>query len=329
MRIIRNGQDLSGKGIRESEQTLTEILPNLNKDLLSTAIILSQGMPNKFSAFSPSGRKELLERLTRSDFMIEDVKQKIALRLKQLEQELRREEDTILVNQAKITQNKTLADTIRESLKQAVIDHTQSILQLSEDKNNLQQNLRQLQQEEKEAQIKFEKINEQLLQAITKKATENSLELENYLQKYNEVSAILAEQTAELKAKQAEKTKLEAISDICPTCGQKLAGVQKPDTTALKNQISQLEKNVKKLQQEDLTSIQAKHKQYLAEIDQRYDTTIRNLKDASAEKQKNKLNKEKQIYSVTTQVSQIESKIASLQYEQTTAKIIKLNYSSS
>lgn len=247
LRIIRNGQDLSGKGIRESEQTLTEILPNLNKDLLSTAIILSQGMPNKFSAFSPSGRKELLERLTKSDFMIEDVKQKIALRLKQLEQELRQEEDSVLVNQAKIAQGKEQVSTAQETLRQIiVVDHTQNILQLTENKNKLQQNLQRLLQEQKEVQKVFEQVNEQLLQAVTEKATENNLELENYLQKYNEVSELLAAQMAELGAKKVEKTRLEAISDTCPTCGQKLIGIQKPDTTELRDQINQFEKVLKK-----------------------------------------------------------------------------------
>ena len=77
LKIFKNDIDLSGKGIRESEKKLQELLPELSKDLIASTIIIGQGMPNKFSSFSPSGRKELLEKLTKSDFMIEDIKTRI------------------------------------------------------------------------------------------------------------------------------------------------------------------------------------------------------------------------------------------------------------
>lgn len=40
---------------------------------------------------------------------------------------------------------------------------------------------------------------------------------------------------------------LESISDICPTCGQKLHGVIKPDTSDLKIQLENISKTVDKL----------------------------------------------------------------------------------
>ena len=80
LQIIKNGTDVSGKTYRESEKKLGDLLPDLTHDLIASTIIIGQGMPNKFSSFSPSGRKELLEKLTKSDFMIEDIKNRIALR---------------------------------------------------------------------------------------------------------------------------------------------------------------------------------------------------------------------------------------------------------
>ena len=80
LQIIKNGTDVSGKTYRESEKKLGDLLPDLTYDLIASTIIIGQSMPNKFSSFSPSGRKELLEKLTKSDFMIEDIKNRISLR---------------------------------------------------------------------------------------------------------------------------------------------------------------------------------------------------------------------------------------------------------
>ena len=63
LKITKDGIDVSGKGIRESETKLAELLPDLTQDLIASTIIIGQGMPNKFSAFKPAGRKELLEKI--------------------------------------------------------------------------------------------------------------------------------------------------------------------------------------------------------------------------------------------------------------------------
>ena len=60
-----DGEDKSGKGIRESEEILTTILPNLTSELLGSVILLGQGLPDKLSSKTPSGRKELLEKLSK------------------------------------------------------------------------------------------------------------------------------------------------------------------------------------------------------------------------------------------------------------------------
>ena len=65
------------------------MLPELNKDFIASTLLLGQGMPNKFSSFSPSGRKDLLEKLTKSDFMIEDIKMRLANRQQELTTKVR------------------------------------------------------------------------------------------------------------------------------------------------------------------------------------------------------------------------------------------------
>ena len=84
MKIIRNGEDVSGKGIRDSEKLLSEYLPDLTSSFLGSVIILGQGLPQRFSNNTPSGRKDVLEKLSKSDFMIEDLKQKVSDRKTQI-----------------------------------------------------------------------------------------------------------------------------------------------------------------------------------------------------------------------------------------------------
>ena len=66
--IYRNGENISGKGIRDSEKILYNLLPDLTPMLIGSVIILGQGLPQKFSSNTPSGRKEILEKLSKSDF---------------------------------------------------------------------------------------------------------------------------------------------------------------------------------------------------------------------------------------------------------------------
>ena len=71
LKIYMNGDDISGKGIRESSKHLAEYLPDLTSTLLGSIIILGQGLPSKFTEGQACNRKEKLEKLTKSDFMVQ------------------------------------------------------------------------------------------------------------------------------------------------------------------------------------------------------------------------------------------------------------------
>ena len=103
LKIIINGEDKSGKGIRDSEEILASYIPDLNVDLISSVIILGQSLPGKFTANTPSGRKELLERLSKSDFMITDLKNRLTKVITENQKDLRNKEDSLLENTTKIT----------------------------------------------------------------------------------------------------------------------------------------------------------------------------------------------------------------------------------
>lgn len=81
LKLYINGEDKSGTGIRDTQLLLQQYLPSLTPQLIGSVIILGQGLPQRFTNNSPAGRKELLEQLSRSDFMMEDLRSRVTERL--------------------------------------------------------------------------------------------------------------------------------------------------------------------------------------------------------------------------------------------------------
>ena len=104
MKIFCNGEDISGKGIRDTEKILCEYLPDITASFLGSVIILGQGLPQRFSNNTPSGRKEVLENLSKSDFMINELNDKVNKRRSVLSNNLDEVKQNIsyLVGQQKV-----------------------------------------------------------------------------------------------------------------------------------------------------------------------------------------------------------------------------------
>ncbi len=78
---------------------------------------------------------------------------------------------------------------------------------------------------------------------------------------------------AQLKIDRAELERLESITDICPTCHQKIVGIVKPDTTSLKESIEQ-NKKLETQYNEELTNIQSKLQEDLSHALIEYDDAL-------------------------------------------------------
>ena len=242
IRIMIDGKDCSGKGIRDSEKLLTQYLPDITSSLLGSVIILGQGLPQKFTNNSPSGRKEVLEKLSKSDFMIEDLKSRVTKRRMDLHKTIREIEDTILASN---TTKNYLNEQIQVSQKALEsLDGSDLQRQL----NNAQSELSVYQAEKESAQssadVTQQSINDinQQLQHIAESKHQHELEVEDeYKERLTEAEFTASRLNAERNSKAREITRIENIKDICPTCGQKLPDVHKPDTTELRNELAQLE----------------------------------------------------------------------------------------
>ena len=242
IRILIDGKDCSGKGIRDSEKLLAQYLPDITASLLGSVIILGQGLPQKFTNNSPSGRKEVLEKLSKSDFMIEDLKSRVTSRRLELHKTIREIEDNIL---ASTTTKNYLQEQIQVSQKALEsLDGSDLQRQL----NNAQAELSVYQSEKESAQSSADStqqsindINQQLQQlAELKHQHETEVEAE-YKERLTEAEFTASRLNAERNSKAREITRIENIKDICPTCGQKLPDVHKPDTSELKAELVQLD----------------------------------------------------------------------------------------
>lgn len=241
-----NNENKSGKGIRDTEKIIQEYLPDLTSSLLGSVIILGQGLPQKFSNNTPSGRKEVLETLSKSDTMILDLKNRVSKRSLELSEKERFLDDELLKN---TTQQELFKNSLQDAKEE--LSNLPCIEKLETDIFSLKEEL-------KSNQNNFDNDNKLLISLEEQK--ENLINNEDNLEKqfndkieqetkyYDEkLSRIIPEKIeceTLIRTKQQEVERLKNIKDICPTCGQRLPGVEKVDTSNLELEIQSLNDNL-------------------------------------------------------------------------------------
>ena len=259
--IYIDGKNVSGKGIRDSDALLQQYLPDLTASLLGSVIILGQGLPQRFTNNTPSGRKEVLEKLSKSDFMIEDLKNRIAKRKQQLSQKIREEEDKILSLQSEKTiyekQLKSNQDLLNTMSPPEAYDN--AIEELQTKLNNIEKSVQELEIEISGTSSK----QSDLLVNYNSIISEQNAELQQVDIKYSselkELNDAKSDNTSKGYALKQEITKIEAIKDVCPTCGQKLPNVSKPDTSKMREEMLLYANTVKELNVK-ISNVEAKVK---------------------------------------------------------------------
>ena len=226
LKIFINGEDKSGKGIRDSEQYLTQYLPELSAQMISSVIILGQGLPMRFTNNTPAGRKEVLESLSQSDFMIEDLKAKLLKRKSVLQDTL----NNLNLKQARCQTEKNLIQNIitqtEHQLKNLVVPDVKKLAEIQINIDNLNRVL-----SENEAQ---QGIYEQTLYTLMNKSREYQdakLAEIKAIPNDNELNAKEYSLSNEIKIYRNIIAEKEKVTDVCPTCGQKIEGVVIPDTS--------------------------------------------------------------------------------------------------
>lgn len=277
LKIFINEEDKSGKGIRDTEKLLSEYLPEINNSLLNSVIILGQGLPQKFTNNTPSGRKEVLEKLSKSDFMINDLKTRISTRSKELNRELRLAEDELLV----------LKNTI-EVLNSEVDNINNNIENINkEDKNKLKSDISKIEIDSKKIKNEIKDIINQKSKLQNeydsyKKLQSELLELKHKqksdLSKDENIVTNLYSAKSKLNQKKSEIKALENIKDRCPTCGQKLKNVEMPDITPVYKELEKLEHEVFELERAKENN-ENDYKLSLESIDKKYEDKLNSIEN--------------------------------------------------
>lgn len=232
LQLFVNGEDKGGKGIRDTEKILTQYLPDLSGNLIGSVVILGQGLPQRFTNNSPSGRKEILETLSKSDFMVSDLKTRISERKNELNKKLRECEDNLLLttNNAKnaetlISQTEAKINAMEpaDSLQRQVMERSNALTVLEEKKKEVESLITENTSSMGLYTSKLKNIDDEIRLKLS--ALEN-----DYLPDIEEVKSRINEVSNTISVLQAEIRNINNIKDVCPTCGQKLEGVVKPST---------------------------------------------------------------------------------------------------
>lgn len=316
LKISKNDVDISGKGLRESEKKLGEVLPDLTKDLIASTIIIGQGMPNKFSSFSPSGRKDLLEKLTKSDFMVEDIRQRVTTRLTDLQRQVRDCEDNLLIHR---TQNKTIENTLKvkeAELEKAVQPDFTALLDdlrksIAETKQQYEVASAAVAEKEKD----YADANTELLKLLETSNAEAAEEKEAYETAFRAKVTERAQKEAEAKTLARTIAELKAVIDTCPTCGQKLPGAVKPDTAVQEAALAQLNVEIDAINKK-VSEINTKHQDYQLQIKTKYEATISSLKLQLSTLAAEKGNLQREAQALATRCTEYTEKYNKVIYDQ-------------
>ena len=224
LNILQNGVDKSGKTYKDSLALLETLLPELNDEIISQVIIIGQGMPNKFSRYKSADRKNLLEKLSNSEILFEDIKARVSerqivindklmslqidLTKKQTEKQYAEQSLLKLKNELLTYENKPDFATIKADIETALAD-----------KQALQQNIKNAYVKAKE---EYDKITLDLINLMNDKNNEKSV-LQTDINKANlSLQADIATNKSEYKILSEHIAKQKAMKDVCPMCGQKL-----------------------------------------------------------------------------------------------------------
>lgn len=299
IKFFVNGVDNSGKGVRDTEKLISEHLPDLTSSLIGSVIILGQGLPQRFSNNTPSGRKEVLEKLSKSDFMIEDIKKRISDRKTALNKNLREIEDSTLSKSSQLSVIEKQLSSYREQLSslEDKTSYVEKIKNTQEKVTAVQLELDSLSNAISETRSLGDNLTDQLNSQITLYNAEvqsRRTTLDELIKNYQSQDLQLK---ADIKSLQNEILRLKSIVDICPTCKQKLPDVHKVDTTereaqleTLRGEESQVARCLKE-KEEELSNL-------LRDIKQKYEATQLDIKNQLNESKTtlNNLNKKREAY---------------------------------
>ena len=314
--ITIDDKNCSGKGIRDSEKLLHDYLPDITTELIGSVIILGQGLPQRFTNNTPAGRKDVLEKLSKSDFMIEDLKMRITDRKSHLSQ---KQQSNILKN----TEIETQFDLYQKSIveKQSKLASMHSVESLQKELQDIdaclasnEGSLTQLQLQRDEKQLEYDENNNVYTNLVETYNQECSVVDQKYEAQIESLKVEIAKKEQDIISRQKEITQLESISDICPTCKQKLPDVHKVDTTDKRNELQAIRDSLA-IASDTLEKLVNANQEEKLNITARYEEKKSALKDLIMDQKAALNNLNTQINSIVSEISRLTATKASVEMQ--------------
>lgn len=283
LKLYVNGEDVSGKGIRDTEKILHQYLPDITHSLINSVIILGQGLPQKFTNNSPSGRKEVLEELSNSDFMISDLKSRVQKRGNELSTQIRTLEDNVVKLSTRIDSCHGQLERLNNDLSKMTEEELNNYISQNktfEDRINfLKKEHDRITSEKTELEMKLSQANDDVSESLlTYNDKKQNLPVKDTLP----LTTKITEVNTQITSLSNEIRSLKNVQLYCPTCHQKLPDAHEIDTTDKENLLESLRRDLTVLQS-DLNKDKEYNKNIVDQFDKEFNESHKILKEKESE----------------------------------------------
>lgn len=236
--VNKNGLDISARNKTDTNKIILQIL-GINKAIFLDSVFLSQNANTNLASLTPTARKERLEILTNTDFMINSFKEKLKEKQTEYESEcvsnqlkmnkLNGNKETNLKQQADLQLKINEAKQELERLKQ--LGNIQEIDEQINLKENVEMSTfdKQIEETDKMIQDKEQEIEDlrKLGEENLNKKDELDKQKQEKLNEWNKVDKEIQTRQQTIQFTEQDNKRLDKEidkirkSDKCPTCGRK------------------------------------------------------------------------------------------------------------
>lgn len=249
VQLFVNGKDCSGSGVRDGGKVLAERVPDITYQFLTSVVLLGQGLPGRFSNNTPSGRKEVIESLSKSDYMIEDVKSRIDRRRTELESMLKAEQEKKYRLEAEQTQILRQLETSKNSIESLgnPEDTRAKLESVTADIERYTAERKSLCDEHSDCTERYNKERDSLQEKLNEITNKYNDLINESTAKKTETQTAISVISTKISYIESDIRKKKSITDVCPTCGQKIAGIVIPNTEEDEVKLAELKEEKEKL----------------------------------------------------------------------------------
>lgn len=238
--LIRDDFDISGKGLKDSEAVLKRELPDLDFEFLGSVAIMGQGLPLRFTNNSPAGRKQILETLSKSDFIITEVKEKLTARKSVLSSLYNEQNSKYIAHNTKLDVAKQDIVRMENQLSLLVNVDEENLLSTTKEYDCVCEDIKSTMNDISTYQQQYRdelSVTNSLRAKLAEIEKEDSVRFQTG--RY-ELDKIVTELNVTYRHIQNEINKINSTPTHCPTCGRPYDNVHKPDVQPYLDNLSKV-----------------------------------------------------------------------------------------